>query len=213
MKNLLSFILFFSVSVITIAQTSVEKTKYCEEVSKHLKNQDPFNDFDEASLKSVDSIADFETQINKIKITGTVFLADGITPAKDVIIFIQQADHEGEYALVTDKQSAYVKNRLWVKTNNQGQYTIYTYLPGSTSKPLAYPLESQPKHIHAMIKEPSKDVYELSSILFDSDPLVTKSCRKRLKRKNIDSLLELKTEGDMQVAIKNIVLESNNEDI
>ncbi len=213
MKNLLFFILLIGASYISVGQHSIKKSHYCEEVAKHLKNQNPFNQFDEASLKSVDSIVGFDLQANKIKISGTVFLADGITPAPNVIIYMQQADTNGEYNMVTDNQFKYVENRLWVKTDSQGQYTIYTYIPGSTSKPLAYPLQPQPKHIHMMIKEPGKEEYDLNAILFDSDPLVSKACKKRLKRKNIDSLLELKSEGDIQVGTKNIVLESRNEDI
>tara|TARA_R110002012_G_scaffold81945_3_gene207442 strand:+ start:28393 stop:29034 length:642 start_codon:yes stop_codon:yes gene_type:complete len=213
MKNLLTLLFFTGIIAITSAQNSVKKTKYCEDASKHLKDKNPFYGFDADALSSEETMIDFNTQSEKLKISGTVFLADGITPAKDVIIFIQQADNMGEYVLMTDNEAAFIKNRLWVKTDENGTYTINTFIPGSTNKPLTYPHELQPMHIHAMIKEPGKQEYALDTFLFNNDPLVTKSCRKRLKRKNIDSILELQLDGDIQVVTKNIVLESSNSTI
>lgn len=213
MKNVLNSILFISVFSLTYGQKTEETTRYCEDVSKHLKHQNYFYDVDETTLKSADTITDFMLQAHKLKIMGTVFLPDGITPAKNVILLIQQADDTGLYTLITDAEKAYVKNRLWVKTNNHGRYELFTFIPGSTNKPLTYPHELLPMHIHAMIKEPNKEAYALNTFLFDADPLVTKSCRKRLERKNIDSILELKTDGNLQVVTKNIVLESRNENI
>ncbi|OBX24107.1 MULTISPECIES: dioxygenase family protein [Bizionia] len=210
MKNLLTCLLFIGVIGIISAQNSVQKTKYCDHVSKLIKNQNPFYAFDETSLKSEETMVDYNTHAQKLKISGTVFQSDGVTPATDVIIFIQQADENGEYSVVSNSETNYVKNRLWVKTDKNGQYTINTFIPGSTTKPLIYPHELQPMHIHAMIKEPGKQEYAMHRMLFDNDPLVTKSCRKRLKRKNIDSILELKAEDDLQMVTKNIVLESTS---
>lgn len=213
MKNLLTSLLFIGAIGVISAQNSVQKTKYCDHVSKLIKNQNPFYAYDEATLKSEASMVDYQTQSHKLKITGTVYQTDGVTPAPNVIIFIQQADENGEYFVVSNSKITYVKNRLWVKTDENGQYTINTFIPGSTTKPLIYPHELQPMHIHAMIKEPGNPEYAMHRMLFDTDPLITKSCRKRLKRKNIDSILALKTEGDVQIATKNIVLESQSESL
>ncbi|WP_339631032.1 hypothetical protein [Bizionia echini] len=213
MKNLITYVLVIGISSIISAQNTEQKTNYCDEVSHRIKNQNPFYDFEEVSLSSEETMMDYNSQSQKLKISGTVFLPDGMTPAKDVIIFIQQADQNGEYTVITNSEKVYVKNRLWVKTDENGKYTINTYIPGSTNKPLTYPHELQPMHIHAMIKEPGKQEYALYRMMFENDPLITKLCRKRLKRKNIDSILELKTEGDIQIATKNIVLEAQSESL
>ena len=68
------------------------------------------------------------------------------------------------------------------------------------------PRRKGPKQIFPIVKEPGKKESNLEAFMFDDDPLITKSCRKRLKRKGIDCILKLEKQGDMFVVNKDIVL-------
>ncbi|MGY0392467.1 hypothetical protein ACW5R3_07940 [Bizionia sp. KMM 8389] len=210
MKNINLILVFLVCMGSVYSQTTSEKTSYCNDVSKHVKNENPFDGIELGTLVSSDTISGFQTEPDKLKISGIVYLADGITPAKDVMIHIQQANNDGAYTLVSITQSNYIENSLLVKTNEKGYYEMYTYIPGHTNKPLTYPHEYLPSHIHIQVKEPFKESYSLNSLLFDTDTLLTKACRKRLARKKIDSVLELKEVGGMLVTTKNIVLKSED---
>ncbi|MFD2550892.1 hypothetical protein ACFSQP_03590 [Bizionia sediminis] len=190
------------------AQSTVEKSKYCEDVVKHLKSTDVFYDFKHTTLKSEDTITDFLKQSNKLKISGTVFKADGVTPAENIILFFQQANSEGYYTLIADTNGEHLQHRAWVKTDNNGRYTIYTFMPGATNKPLTYPHEPQAIHMHVAIKEPGKTPYNIPSFLFNTDPNLTTSCIKRLTRKDADAVLQVTQGVSILETTKNIVLKA-----
>lgn len=171
----------------------------------------PIYDYTENQIiNNTDSIPGFETKANKLKITGTIFQSDGVTPAKDVLLFIYQADENGDYQVKTEDDKRYVEHRSWVKTDEDGKYTFYTFIPGSAIEPITYPRKRGAKEIVPIIKEEGKEEYNLNAFLFDNDPLLSKSCRKKLKRKGIDSILKLEKKEGMYVTTKNIVLAKDN---
>ena len=162
-------------------------------------------DYAEKTLNNVDTIPDFNIKPNKIKITGTIYLADGVTPAKDVILYVNQPDEDGNYELKKDEYSKrYVHHRGWVKTGADGRYTLYTFVPGKFLR------SKELKQIHRIVKEPGKPEYAISSFFFNDDPLIpslTLACR----AKAVQSMLRLDDEEDgMYVATKDIKL---NKDI
>ncbi|MBE9490451.1 MAG: hypothetical protein IMY67_09180 [Bacteroidetes bacterium] len=202
MKNLITYFCFacFISSYHTV--TAQEPVDVLEEVPYNYKKRSPIYDYSEHQLNNTDTIPDFETKTNKLKITGTIFQNDGITPAKDVILYISQTDENGSYVLKTDNhEKRYVYHRGWIKTNEDGHYTFYTFVPGTFLR------SNELKHIHPVIKEPNKPEYNIDTFLFDDDPLLTKSCRKRLKRRGIDTILKLEKKDGMYVATKDIILE------
>ena len=138
---------------------------------------------------------------NKLKITGNIFLSDGVTPAKDVILYIEQPNDNGEYDLKFENDKRYVNNRGWIKTDANGEYTFYTFIPGS------YPHSKELRHIHPVVKEIGKPEYALNTLLFNDDPFLTKACRKRLNKKGINSILTTLKKEDMYVSNYNIILE------
>ncbi len=137
----------------------------------------------------------------------TIFQSDGVTPAKDVILYISQPDEDGDYELKTTNDKRYVHHRGWVKTDADGRYTFYTFIPGNF---IQY---RELKHIHPIIKEPGKPEYALDAFLFDNDPFLSKSCRKRLAKKGIDNILVLEEKENMFLATKDIVLEEQTIDL
>lgn len=175
-----------------------------EDIPINYKKRSPIYDYSEKDINNTDTIPDFATKENKLKITGTIYLADGVTPAKDVILYVCQPDEDGNYKLKKDEyRKRYVHHRGWVKTNADGRYTLYTFIPGKFLR------SKELKQIHRVIKEPGKPEYEISSFFFNDDPLIpslTLACR----AKAVQSMLRLEKEGDMYVATKDIKL---NEDI
>lgn len=164
----------------------------------------PIYDYTELQLNAVDTIPGFDSKPEKLQVSGTVYLSDGITPAKDVIIYMEQADEYGNFELKKENNKRYVENRGWVKTDANGKYTFYTYVPGGDRR---YKLLQQ---LFIAIKETGQTEFNMESFLFDSDPLLTKRCRKQLTKKGDPSrILKLKKEGQLMIAQKNIILPSH----
>lgn len=184
-----------------------ESVSALDEIPKDFKTRSPIYDYSEKQLNDTDTILGFSTSANKLKITGTIFQSDGVTPAKDVMLFIEQADENGDYQIKTSNNKRHMQHRGWVKTNVEGQYTFYTFVPGSAIVPITLPRRYGPKQIYPIIKEQGKQEYNLEAFLFDDDPLLTKSCRKRLNRRGIDCILKLEKKDDMHVVTKDIILD------
>lgn len=204
MKNLIT--LFCITYIISFANT-IEAQEYAnilEEVPTNYKKRSPVYDYSEKQLNNTDTIPDFGTKSNKLKISGTIYQSDGVTPAKDVILYVCQPDENGNYEMKKDEnRKRYVHHRGWVKTDADGHYTFYTFMPGK------YLRTKELKQIHRVIKEPGKPEYAIKSFFFNDDPLLpelTLACR----AKAVGSMLRLEQKGDMYVATKDIKL---NKDI
>ena len=173
----------------------------CAQESSDYLERSPVYDYTEVQLNNTDTIPGFDSKVNKLMVTGTVFQSDGVTPAKDVIIYIDQADEHGDFDLRKENDKRYVHHRGWVKTDAQGKYTFYTFVPGNDRR------LNQLQQLFPTIKEPSKEAYEIEPFLFDEDPLLTKLCRKRLNKKGDPSrILKLKKVDGLLVTQKDIVL-------
>ncbi|MGM5471308.1 hypothetical protein ACS386_13605 [Flavobacteriaceae bacterium LMO-SS05] len=199
--------LFFFACFITLSYTLSAQEYASASNDLYIENTEriSFNTVDVPRWNNVDSIPDFETHQNKIKISGTIFESDGITPAKNVLLSIYQTNELGDLVLVKNKNRD-IYHRATIKTQADGQYTFYTFIPGT------YHRSNDLKQIHPSITEPGKDAYGLYPFVFDNDPLLKKACRKKLAKRGIDSILKLEKENDMYVATKDIVLtESVNE--
>lgn len=202
MKNLLTII---CLSYIFSFSSKINAQDYAssEGMSINYKKRSPIYDYSEKEISNTDTIPDFHTKENKLKITGTIYLADGVTPAKDVIFYICQPDENGEYQLKKDEyRKRYVEHRGWIKTDADGRYAFYTFMPGKflSSKEL--------KQIQRVIKEPGKSEYKISSFYFDDDPIIPELSLAN-RSTIVKSMLRLEKEGDMYVANKDIKLKSN----
>lgn len=202
MKKLISLICFVCF-IGTYQVAAQEFANTLDNSSINYKKRNPIYDAVEHELNNTDTIPDFETKPNKLKISGTIFQSDGKTPAKDVVLFIYQPDEDGNYEVKKDdNRKRYVHHRAWIKTDADGHYTFYTFMPGK------YLRSKELKQIHRVIKEPGKAEYDMASFFFNDDPLIpdlTLACR----AKAVQSMLRLEKEGDMYVAIKNITLKKD----
>lgn len=203
MKNLL---IYFSLALFVGSfhtLTAQDSSNLSDEIPSDYLKRNPIYDYSEVHLNNTDSIPDFASKTDKLMITGTIYQSDGVTPAKDVILYISQPDENGFYDLKKSNGKRYVYHRGWVKTDADGRYTFYTFIPGSFLN------NRELKHIHPTIKEPGKPEYELDAILFDNDPFLSKSCRKRLAKKGIDNILKPEKTETMFVATKDIILQAD----
>lgn len=165
------------------------------------KGYNTFYDYTDQEISNTDTIPGFESKINKLKISGTIYENDGITPAKGVILYIEQADENGDFELRKENDVRYVHNRGWIRTDANGQYTFYTYVPGNDRR------YNQMQQLFPIIKEPTKPEYAIGTFLFDEDPLLSKLCRKRMSKKGDPTrILKLKKVDGLYVTQKDIIL-------
>ncbi|PNQ73170.1 hypothetical protein C1T31_08775 [Hanstruepera neustonica] len=205
MKNLIRLLVCMLVSLAFHTLNAQDSANVLEEVPFDYLTRNPIYDYDAEMLSNTDTIPDFESQESKLKITGTVYQSDGVTPAKDVILYIWHQDANGYYDMKTDNHKRYVNHRGWIKTDADGQYTFYTFFPGS------YPHSKEKRHIHVEVKEAGKVDYALNGFLFEDDPFLSKICRKRLAKKGINNILSTPKKGDLHVANHDIILKADNQ--
>jgi protocatechuate 3,4-dioxygenase, beta subunit len=157
-------------------------------------------------LNETDTLPDFNYAGPKIEISGTIYKADGKTPASGVVFYIYHTDQNGIYAKKGNetgwaKRHGYIRG--WVKTNAKGEYKFYTLVPAS------YPDSKNPKHIHPVIKEQGVSEYWIDDFLFDDDLLLP--AKERIKAKPVGGNGVLKTtmKDGMLRAKRNIILGLN----
>jgi len=157
------------------------------------------------SLKSSTWLPDWNNLGKRLAVNGVVYKADG-TPASNIIIYVYHTDQTGRYPTRGDekgwgKRHGYLRG--WMKTNEKGEYKFFT------SRPAAYPGRKDPEHIHIAIKEPDKSEYWIDDFVFDDDPLLTDTQRKRSEDRGGSGILKLKDVGNMFKAERNIYLGKN----
>lgn len=122
-------------------------------------------------LKSVVLLPDATWEGKKpLGINGTVYKADGKTPAAGVVLYLYHTDETGHYAKKGDekgwaKRHGYIRG--WVRTDEKGFYKFVTL------RPAPYPGRTDPAHIHIVVKEPGLNDYYIDEFLFADNPLLT----------------------------------------
>ena len=157
-------------------------------------------------LMAVDTLPEFNKLPMPLKIYGTVYNKDGVTPANGVILYVYHTDHKGIYPKrSTSKgwESRHGYLRGWMKTDKDGSYTFYS------SRPASYPNTTIPQHIHITVKEPDKNEYYLADYYFKDDPNLTNNIRNRKNHRGGSGIIQLKKEGSLFVAKRDIILGEN----
>ena len=78
----------------------------------------------------------------KLRVRGTVYRPDGVTPAAGVIVYAYQTDATGHYARLPARTP---RIRGWVRTDPNGGFELLTIRPGN------YPNRSTEAHIHTQL--------------------------------------------------------------
>lgn len=158
-------------------------------------------------LRAIDTLPGFFSTSIPIKISGTIFLQDGVTPAKDVILYVYHTDEKGLYSKKEGATGWAIRhgfNRGWVKTAADGKYCFYTM------KPAPYPKSTISAHIHPTILEPNGKYYWLEDYYFEGDSFLTdKEINPTLPKGGTMGVLKLTKEGNNFVATRNFILGKN----
>lgn len=158
-------------------------------------------------ISPVDTSVGWHEKGQKLLVTGTAYRIDGKTPARDVIIYYWQTDNDGYYSArpgIPARAKRHGHIRGWMKTGADGRYALYTI------RPAPYPNDVLPAHIHIAIKEPGvANEYYIDEFVFDDDPLLTPSERKKLENRGGSGILKTKTATGIQTAEHDIILGLN----
>lgn len=131
-------------------------------------------------------------QGTRIELKGKVFKSDCVTTIKDALVEIWHCNTEGEY----DNDSDEFRQRARLKTNEKGEYSFRTILPGKYLNGELY----RPSHIHYRVTE--KNSQELiSQIYFKGDPHITEdpwASRDKAKHRILPIILE-DTKGNLTI--------------
>ncbi|TYA71958.1 peptidase associated/transthyretin-like domain-containing protein [Seonamhaeicola marinus] len=200
MKYLITLLSLGLILANCITLNAQETATVSNEIPKNYKKRSPIYDYSEKNLNNTDTIPEFLTQKNKLKITGTIYESDGVTPAKNILLFIHQTDEDGNFELKRHNKKRYVHHRGWVRTNEDGKYTIYTFVPGS------YIYGKELKQIYPIVKEPNKPEYKIETFLFDNDPLLKGKCRDKVLETDPQRILKLDLKEGLWVGTRDIVL-------
>lgn len=161
------------------------------------------------AINAVDTSAAWdEKEATRILIKGTVYEKDGKTPAPGVIVYYYHTDTKGLYtpdASVPKGAARHGRLRGWVKSDQNGHYSIYTIRPAS------YPNSDILAHVHVFIKEPKlEDPYYIDEFLFDDDPFMTPERRRGHENRGGNGILKLvKNNNGLWVAKHDIILGLN----
>lgn len=161
---------------------------------------------EKTKLDAVDTLPEFEQAAKKLKISGTIFKADGKTPAEGVVLYIHHTNAEGVYPTRDDEEGWAKRHgylRGWIQTGKDGKFTFYTQVPGS------YPSGDNPAHIHPFILEPNGRYYWLESYFFEGDPLLQEEDVAKNPRGGSSGVVVLKRENGMYSVKRNFILGKN----
>jgi len=164
-------------------------------------------EYGDRQLTPTDTLPDFHEDGTRIKVEGTIFKNDGVTPAGDVILYVYHTNQDGIYAPGENssgwgRQHGYIRG--WIKTNSDGHFAIYTL------RPAPYPNRTDPAHIHFTILEPDGRYYWLGSCHFKGDSMLTENeINPDKPRGGSTGLLTLEKEGDLLVGNRDIILGLN----
>src|SRR5690606_28804142 len=155
------------------------------------------------NIDAVDTSLGWHQKGEKLLVTGTVYQADGVTPAADIVLYYYQTNAEGYYKHIPGENISMPPNKLgqthgairgWVKTNKDGKYFIYTI------RPVVYPTRDEPAHIHVTVKEPSEiPEYYLDDFVFDDDILLNTAARRKMKNRGGSGILRLVKKNDLLI--------------
>jgi len=194
------------VGIIACAQPS-GNSKATRSVGGRCEGCEALLEYGNKTLTATDTLPDYDDPGPKLIVQGTIYKADGKTPAPNVILYLYHTDQTGIYP-TNGKEAGWAKRhgyiRGWIKTDASGRYTFYTL------KPAAYPNNKIPAHIHATVKEPDTNAYWIDEYLFDDDPYLTREERGRQEKRGGKGIITLrKTTGGTWIAERDIILGMN----
>lgn len=141
----------------------------------------------------------------RLKLTGRVFAADGVTPAPGIVLYAHQTDATGIYRGAIENGSPSERNGLlkaWLTTDAEGRYRF------DTIKPAHYPGGTMPAHIHIYVWEPGRRPYYIDDVVFAGEFMVDERYRANQELRGGSGIVTLERAADGRLlANRDIVLE------
>ena len=136
-----------------------------------------------------------------ILISGTVFQADGKTPAPNTLIYLYHTDIEGYYG--KNGEPRHGRFRSWMLTDEKGRYEFRSI------KPASYPNSTIASHIHMTLTGKNFKEDWVDSILFEGDKFISAQERNNAgKRGGFNPILRLEKDAKgIWRGVRNIKLE------
>ena len=134
-------------------------------------------------------LADEKTEGEPMLISGTVFQADGKTPAPNTLIYSYHTDMYGLDGRAG--QHKHGKFRGWMLTDARGRYEFRSIRPAS------YPNSTQSQHVHMTLTGTGFREDWIDSILFEGDRFITTREREEAgKRGGFQPIVKLEKGAD-----------------
>ncbi len=158
-----------------------------------------------ANISWETSIADESTEEERLILEGTIFEADGKSPAKNVIVYAYHTNAKGRYQKKGNETGNGVRHgylRAWAKTNHLGNYRFHTI------KPAPYPNHVEPAHVHMTLMREDFKEYWINATWFKGDKIITKEMTEKLNRTGgFSNIIELsRNEENIWVGKRDIIL-------
>ncbi len=195
-------IIIFGISILLFSCVQSQEQNKPRLVGGPCEGCEAVLEYGDRDLNSLDTLPEFNSAENKLKITGTIYEADGETPAENIVLYIHHTNAKGVYPTKGneegwEKRHGYLRG--WIKTEKDGRYTFYTQLPGS------YPDGTNPAHIHPIIMEPDGKYYYLSAYFFKGDALLSKDHMEDLPRGS-NGIVDLQQTNEMILIERDFIL-------
>jgi protocatechuate 3,4-dioxygenase beta subunit len=193
--------------IITFFFACVFSGSFAQRIGGNCEGCEAIFEYGSKKLSWIDTLPDFKETGPRLEISGTIYQADGETPARDVILYIYHTDQKGVYPQKGNetgwaKRHGYLRG--WIKTNADGRYKFYTLRPAS------YPNSRAPQHIHPTIKEPGKNEYWIDEYLFADDPFVDEQTKaSQQKRGGVGLITLMKDKNGIWIGKRDIILGLN----
>lgn len=140
----------------------------------------------------------------RLLLHGTVYAADGRTPAPGVLLYAYNTNAAGIYPVrdgATGNARRHGYLRGWVVSGTDGGYRFHTI------RPAAYPGRAEPAHIHMTVTAPGGAEYWLDNVLFEGDPLIVPRILERRSGSGGRAIVRLRRRGDgVLVARRDVIL-------
>lgn len=160
---------------------------------------------DPATLTSRSVIAGPDEPGERMILRGTVYQADGRTPAPNVVLYAHQTNAEGAYAGGSNESEwsrRHGRLRGWLKTGADGRFEF------ATIKPAPYPTHTEPAHIHLTVLEPDRRPYWIDDVVFAGEDRVDKEYRRSRENRGGPGIVTLTRDADgTWYAERDIILE------
>lgn len=113
----------------------------------------------------------------RMLISGTVYQADGTTPAPNTLIYLYHTDIYGHYGNRDKGEVRHGRYRGWMLTDSAGRYEF------SSIKPASYPDSTIAAHVHMTLTTAALRENSVDSILFEGDRFLTAGERAQAGKK------------------------------